>query len=260
MKTPHLHYEVLGNEGPYLLLVHGLLSSRAQWIPNVDALCEFCRPVIVELYGHGRSPSPADPKYYAPDSYVREFECIRENLGSDRWLVCGQSLGASLSLRYGLKHPDRIAAQAFTNSRSALSDESHDGFMDLLRRRLAADGRSFIDSLPLHPSQSKRLPTDIKSAMVRDAALVSVEGFANTMFYTVTQSYLGDLLRDTRIPTLMIVGRHDRRFAPILRDIAAQLIPDLQIRNFDGGHAVNIDAAEEFNGAIRDLVLQSEQP
>ena len=44
--------------GPFLLLVHGFLCSRAQWTPNLEALGAVCRPVVVELYGHGPLAEP----------------------------------------------------------------------------------------------------------------------------------------------------------------------------------------------------------
>ena len=110
------HYEVHGTAGPHLLLVHGLLSSREQWTPNLAALTQHYRPVIVELLGHGRSPSPEDPAAYRPEAIVADLERIRSALGVERWLVCGQSLGAALTLRYALRHPERVIAQVFTNS------------------------------------------------------------------------------------------------------------------------------------------------
>ena len=108
MEKSHLYYETHGTGGPYLLLVHGMLSSRAQWMANVAALSGFCRPVICELFGHGRSPSPPSPDAYWPDNYVSEFEMIRKDLDCKEWFICGQSLGASLTLRYSLAHPDCI--------------------------------------------------------------------------------------------------------------------------------------------------------
>ena len=110
-----------GQQGPYLLLVHGFLSSRAHWLLNLQALGTSFRPVVIELFGHARSPTPDDAAAYSPDAYVEEFEAIRELLGADRWFVCGQSLGAALTLRYSLDHPDRVTAQVFTNSNSALA-------------------------------------------------------------------------------------------------------------------------------------------
>ena len=71
------YYEVHQGNGPYLLMVHGILSSRAQWRPNLEALKEVCSPVILEPYGHGRSPSPGGAEYYRPAAYVEAFETIR---------------------------------------------------------------------------------------------------------------------------------------------------------------------------------------
>jgi len=255
MKDPMLYYEVHGARGPFLLLVHGLLSSRAQWIPNIKALTEFCRPVIIELLGHGRSPSPEDPEYYTPDHYAWEFERIREKLNIERWFVCGQSLGASLTLRYALYHPEHFIAQIFTNSRSALSEPSESRASTLLEQRIAREGRNIIDNFPLHPSRSGHLPADIKNALIEDVERIDITGFKNTLLYTLPQSSVRNLLNQTKIPTLMIVGRHDKAFSP-LSEMAIQLLPELYVHIFDGGHAVNIDAAQEFNKTVKDFILK----
>jgi 2-succinyl-6-hydroxy-2,4-cyclohexadiene-1-carboxylate synthase len=127
-----MHVDVLGDvygdgSRPHLLLVHGFLSSRAQWRPNLAALAEVSTPVTVELLGHGRSASPADPAQYAVAAYVRRFEALRRELGAERWFVCGQSFGAGLTIRYALEHPGRITGQVFTNSMSGLSPPARGG-------------------------------------------------------------------------------------------------------------------------------------
>jgi len=253
MQKPLIYYEAHGTHGPFILLVHGILSSRAQWIPNVQALAAFSRPVIVELFGHGRSPSPKNPECYTPDNYVREFERIRSKLGIEQWFVCGQSLGASLTLRYAVYSPERIIAQIFTNSRSALSDESRDEAMKMLAQRLQEEGRRMIDTLPLHPSRSRHLKPEIKKALIEDAKIIDLQGFSYTGLYTVTNCSVRKILLKNKIPTLLIVGQHDKQFAP-LREYAERTMPQLEVLALDGGHAVNIDAAEQFNQALRDFV------
>jgi len=251
---PQLYYEVHGDEGPHLLLVHGLLSSRSQWILNIDALADFCRPVVIELFGHGRSPSPPDPERFSPPNYIREFEGIREALGVERWFVCGQSLGASLTLAYALAHPERITAQVFTNSRSALTDESYEGMSEVLMDRLRKDGRRFISGFPVHPSKSKYMPAEMKATMTEDADLVDTAGFGYTLTVTVPRCSVRKRLADMKVPTLLITGLYDRRFAD-LRKVAEERIPRLTVKELRGGHAVNIDAADEFNAAVRDYIL-----
>ena len=65
-ETMQLYYDVHAGTGPYMLLVHGFLSSRTQWRLNLAALASVVRPVVVELWGHGRSPAPAEPAIQLP--------------------------------------------------------------------------------------------------------------------------------------------------------------------------------------------------
>ena len=62
-----LYWEVHEGNGPHVLLVHGFLSSRAQWRLNIESMSRYCTPVVVELWGHGRSPEPERPEDYLPD-------------------------------------------------------------------------------------------------------------------------------------------------------------------------------------------------
>ena len=253
MEEPLLYYEVHGTQGPYLLLVHGILSSRVQWMPNLEALTAFCRPVIVELLGHGRSPSPDDPECYNPNRYVLEFERIREKLDVDRWFVCGQSLGASLTLRYGLNHPKHIIAQVFTNSRSALSENPPEEVMKGVAKRLEEDGRKVLDEFPLHPSKNRHFKPEIKKALLDDVNLINVRGLSYTLQYMVTRCSVYKMIHENQIPTLLIVGKFDKQFAPLLA-FAEKTIPKLEVLVYDGGHAVNIDAAEHFNEAVQNFI------
>src|SRR5206468_12472787 len=159
-EAPRFHYDVHDGEGPHALLVHGVLSSRSQWLANLEALRAVCRPVVVELYGHGRSPSPEEPFAYSPAGYVEEFERLRRLLGVERWLLCGCSLGAGLTVRYALDHPGRVIAQVFTNSLSAFADdawrEQVSPSIEAAARALEEHGRSVLESLPMNPSRGRR--------------------------------------------------------------------------------------------------------
>ena len=238
-----------------MLMVHGLMSSRAQWIPNLKALTEFCRPVVIELFGHGRSPSPKNHEAYFPENYVQEFEIIRRGLGIANWFVCGQSLGASLTLRYSLVHPGRITAQIFTNSRSALSDVGENENREGLVRSMLAAGRGALDRFPINPSRNRFLDPQIKKALVNDIDLIDIEGFANNLLHLIPRCSVRNLLREITIPTLLVAGKFDKQFS-LLVSIAMKNIPALEFIELDGGHAVNIDAADQFNEALREFILR----
>jgi len=248
-----LYYEVHGQHGPFLLLVHGMLSSRAQWIPNLAALFAVCRPVVVELFGHGRSPTPHAPAFYVPSHYVAEFERIRLALGAERWLICGQSLGAALTLRYALDYPGHVIGQAFTNSNSALAEagwaERVRPAMEAQARRLEAEERRFLDEHPLNPARSRRLPAEVRAAFRTDCSLHTPRGIAHTGLYTVPDSSVRGRIAENTVPTLLVVGEREERFTAHRR-FAERMMPQLEVAALDAGHAVNLDDSSGFNSAV----------
>ena len=248
-----LHCDVHEGSGPYLLLVHGVLSGQAQWSSNLAALRRITRPVVIELWGHGRSPSPQDPALYQPAAYVDAFEDIRATLGVERWWVCGQSLGAALTLRYALKHPERCIAHVFTNSVSALGDS------DWVTRTRAASagladaieqgGQEVIERLPIHPVRATRIPPDARRALLADAARLDPRGVASTFRYTVPNSSMRERAAENRVPTLLVCGERETRFREH-REFAEHTVPHLEVVGVDAGHAVNLEAAAAFEAAV----------
>ncbi len=246
-------HEVHEGNGPPLLMVHGILSSRAQWMPNLDALRSVATPVVVELFGHGRSPAPDAAHCYRPEYYLRTFEAIREQIGTDRWHVLGYSLGAGLTMRYSLEHPDRVIAQMFTNSTSAFAEETTTRPMrqnaDTIIEQYRRDGKAAVDSIAVHPKNAKRLPADVKAALLEDCALLDPVAVAQTIVHTNGNSSVRSTIKDNAVPTLLICGDKERRFTPH-RAFAEKTMPNLKVRALATGHAVNAEAADEFNKAV----------
>lgn len=252
MDAPRLHTDVHPGHGPPLLLVHGMLASRAQWLPNLEALSAISRPVVVELFGHARSPSPAAAEDYTPAAYVAAFERIRGELGVERWALCGQSLGAALTLRYSLEHPERAIAQLFTNSNSALADRAWvtqtAEAMRGVASRVEQGGRAGLEQMPIHPTRARRLPSRVRDALIADAALHDPAGIGRGLAYTVSGSSLRERIAENRVPTLLVQGERETRFAEAA-EFARRKMPQLAVRTTPAGHAVNAETADAFNAA-----------
>ena len=251
-----LHWEDHGGDGPALLLVHGMLSSAAQWIYNVEPLKKICRPLTVDLLGHGQSPAPDDAACYKPEWYLDQFEAIRQAVGVEKWFVCGQSFGATLTLRYALELPHRVQGQIFTNSASALvrGDDAHKMIDGAAKQaRALALGKAKVEDVPIHPVHAKRLDPTARQRLIEEAALVNVDSLALTFSETLARGSQADRFHVTTVPTLLVVGTRETRFAPH-RDFAAQALDSLEIVEVDAGHAVNIDGAERFNAAVANFI------
>ncbi len=253
MTEIHLHYEVLDGNGPHIMMLHGMLSSKAQWDLNVEAIQKVARPVLVELLAHGRSAAPDGAEAYDPEYYVVMFEAIRKKLGLETWFLCGQSFGASLTLRYALRHPERIIAQVFTNSSSALAGEeylkTYRGTAEERARLMEQGGMEGIKKLPIFPGRARRLPIEARDALVRDAELLQPKGLAQTFRYSSPYLSVREEAANTAVPTLLVCGALEKRFKPNY-EFAVENIPNLKVVEADAGHAVNIEAADIFNEAI----------
>lgn len=253
------HWEVCDGDGPYLLLIHGFLSSRAQWRPNLAALGEVCRPVPMELYGHGRSPAPTASERYEAGGYAAAIDAIREELRADTWFVCGYSLGAAISIRYALAHPRRVRGHVFTNSASAFADQALAGAWRAGAResaeRIRAGGLAAVERIAVHPKRARRLPGPVRDALLADAARIDPLGIAAAIEHTMpTASVRSHLERNTR-PALLVCGRFEKRFAAH-RAFAEKTMPRLSVVEVDSGHAVNMQAADAFNRAVSEFIVE----
>lgn len=245
-----LYWEVHEGNGPPLLLVHGFLSSRAQWRLNLASMQEYSTPVVVELWGHGRSPRPNTPDAYTPPHYLAQFEAIREAIGAERWLLCGQSLGASLTLRYALTYPERVIAQAFTNSNSAFATEEQTRQRHIDAKAaieaIEREGLPGVEGLRVHPRHASRLPVEVHEELLADAALIEPMAIAESYRYLNPVSSVREEAQSLKVPTCMAYGHFEKRFAPLKR-YAEETIPNIDVVELDAGHPVNIQAADGFN-------------
>ena len=242
-----LNVEIHGSEEhPALMLLHGFMSSNLQWSPNQEALRKRFHLIEVELWGHGGSPAPRDPDRYSVASYLSEFEAIRKRVGIDSWFVCGQSFGAGIIIRYALAHPRSVRGLIITNSRSALNDVAAEGQP---HGTFAAWQALDLRALPYHPCQARRFPAALKAQM--EEAADRIDRFALWQATRTTAKNLSCRSRAAEIdvPTILVYGRWEKAFQAD-REFAAATIPALEVADLDGGHAVNIEAADGFNEAV----------
>ncbi len=247
-----LHYVRHEGAGPFALLVHGALGSRSYWADNVAALAQVCRPVVVELWGHGRSPSPTQISAYHPEAYVEQFERIREDLGAEQWVTIGQSMGAALTLRYGLTHPERVLAQVVTNSSSAFSEphvwrrtqsSTAEPFADQVEQR----GTGILADSWVNPGRSRRVSAETRAKLAEEFSEHQALGIANSLRYTNGGLPIGDRLAEVRAPTLLTLGVDEEAFAALVP--RARLIPALEVAEMAAAHAVNAQAPGPWNEA-----------
>lgn len=251
---PQMYYEILGEPGAAvpLLLLHGMFASRRIWDLNRAALAKRLPLILVDLPGHGASPPIAKDAEATPEALVAELERIRQELGAVRWCLCGQSFGAGVTLYYAMTHPERVAAQVFTISRTTFRDAYGAAETEMRAQRIARireGGRDAMGQEVFHPRHAKRFPEVIKAVLAREADAIDIETYLRLIGLTSPALSFYGRRAGPAVATLLINGRHEKAFQECRNELA-EAWPQMEIVDIDGGHAVNIENPDGFDAAL----------
>ncbi len=140
-----LHYETAG-EGPPLLLVPGMLSDNASWLPLVAHLEGHVSLVMPDPRGAGRTRPKAAP--ITLEALAQDMLEVMAHLGHARFAVAGHSLGGLVALAMAGAAPDRITRLAALATTPRPSARLPALFRTLLAIRRAPEGeRLWVEAL-----------------------------------------------------------------------------------------------------------------
>jgi pimeloyl-ACP methyl ester carboxylesterase len=104
-----LSYEEYGAGDRLLVWLHGLLLDANL---NRDLARSLAargnRVVLLDLLGHGQSDKPRHAAQHRMDLYARQVVALLDELGAERAVVGGVSLGADVSLQVAVLAPERV--------------------------------------------------------------------------------------------------------------------------------------------------------
>lgn len=140
--SPGLQGEVEG-EGPPIVLCHGLTATRRTVLHGSRALARAGHAVVTyDARGHGESePAPAGEGYGYPQLVGDLERVVAAQVGDERFVLGGHSMGAHTAAAYALRHPERLAGLVLIGPTytGEIGPDSL-GYWDGFANALAADG------------------------------------------------------------------------------------------------------------------------
>ncbi|MGD0380548.1 MAG: alpha/beta hydrolase [Acidimicrobiales bacterium] len=104
-----LQYERHGEGSRVLVFLHGLLlDNQLSRRLAADLADRGFQVVLLDLPGHGGSDKPRHASAHRMDSYARYVVALLDELGIDKAVVGGVSLGANVSLQVAVQAPERV--------------------------------------------------------------------------------------------------------------------------------------------------------
>ena len=242
-----LAHTVRGGNGPPVLLLHGLGSCAADWLPQVSVLEPRYRVIAMDLPGHGASPLPRGR--LTIESIAETVATLTEVITPEPAHVVGLSLGACVALRLALQTPARVRSLTLVNPFARVRPDGP-GALVRMAHRLLLLGTAPMPSLAAHVA--RRLFPWPEQRSLYEAAVVSLgatsrRGYAAAMGALARFDARGQLAA-IRCPTLVVAGDRDGvvPLAPKLRLSAS--IPGARVVVVPAsGHATPYDQPETFN-------------
>lgn len=216
-----VRFQLVGETGPPLLLLHGIGRSLDDWTLIVPVLAAHHRVFAVDLLGSGESDAPPlDYSFELLATFARDF---LDAVGVARAILVGHSLGGGVALELALRWPERAAGLVLIAS-AGFGGEVSPGLRLLalpwLGERLTAPGRAGVQ-------QTLRLlvhePEVLAPAWLAHEYRRGERPEAQAAFLRVVRALLGPRgtadawvhhiparLRGLTIPALVIWGTRDK--------------------------------------------------
>lgn len=169
---PPLKTTTLGR-GSTVVLVHGLGGNRTDWLPTTKRLLANHRVVMVDLPGHGDSPTLPDP--FSLAAAAAQLDAVLAQQNPDSTVVVGHQFGGIVALLAASAHPERLRGLILIDTplKSPVPipdqdkryfvdfmDRSYDTFLAMMFKPL---GRDTTQGKQIHAGASAVQPNTIKS-------------------------------------------------------------------------------------------------
>src|SRR5687768_1976382 len=106
-EDPQLYVREVGHGSRTVVMLHGGWGAEhSGLVTAVRGLEDGRRFVLYDQRGSLRSPAPDESISF--DRHVEDLELLRRELGLDRMVLVGHSMGAVLASAYATKYPTRI--------------------------------------------------------------------------------------------------------------------------------------------------------
>jgi pimeloyl-ACP methyl ester carboxylesterase len=243
---------------PPLLLLHAIgCTAMLSWFSAVPSLAEQHRVVLFDQRWHGRGPRSG--RIFRLNDLADDVIAVADELGIDRFVPVGYSMGGIVAQLTWQRHRDRVAGLVLAaTARNFRGTGRESTFFRLLPPLLIPLAVSGSPHLPARAVQSGLLG-DFAGGTVADkeftqwamnelrltsrratfSALSAMGGFSSA-------GWIGDV----DVPTSVVITAKDHCIPTRRQHKLAASIKDAEVFEIDGGHASCVTHHEEFATAV----------
>ncbi|MFA5155912.1 MAG: alpha/beta hydrolase [Candidatus Omnitrophota bacterium] len=246
-------YSVYGKGEPTLVFVHGWCGSRAVWHKQIPYFAKKYRVVALDLAGHGASGRQR--KVYTQEAFGEDVAAVVNAIKADKVILIGHSMSGTVILEanrllkgkvYGL-----IAIDTLENfEHTVATPEEKIMYIDPLKKDFVKGVDGFIRGMFTKDADPKLIKQVIANVSRADPkiAISTIECYLSTPVIP--------LLSDVNVPLWCL----NADLWPSYPEINSKYLKSYHLRIMPGvGHFLMVEAPDEFNQQLEDIIGQIEK-
>lgn len=258
-----LNYKRYSDEGPPLLVLHGLFGSLANLGWHSKQLAEDYAVIGIDLRNHGDSPHAGEMDYPVMAGDVKE---LMDALAIKPAAIIGHSMGGKVAMQLALSHPGYVERLMVVDIAPVTYSAMNDGHRQILGAMKALD----LASLSNRADAEARLSEAIEDDATRKFILTNLTRSDDGAYHwrlnlgAIERHY--ERLREKpeaeglyEGPTLFVRGDlspyvHKKHEPEILA-----LFPQARVKSvMETGHWVHAEKPQVFQKIVRDFLAKEE--
>jgi pimeloyl-ACP methyl ester carboxylesterase len=241
-----LFYEEAGTGDPPIVFVHGWTCDHSQFGPQMEHFSARHRTVAVDMRGHGQSDAVGP---YDIPGYSEDVAWLCAELGLDRPVVAGHSMGGMIAVELASRSPDLVRAVVALDSPFLAGGELRSTVGPLLEALGGPDhlaARKEMAVVSIGPYAPPDLRDRIVATHCAPSRQVAHEAFASVVGWDGAKA-----LAQVRIPVLCITAGMGGRGGHTDPSHLAAECPQLLVGAVVGaGHFIQLEVPDQVNAMI----------
>jgi pimeloyl-ACP methyl ester carboxylesterase len=262
----NLFWEMSGDKGPPLILVHGSWGDHHNWDAVVPELAKEFRVTFYDRRGHSLSERPGGQGKVNDD--VNDLAELIRHLDIDPVNIVGNSFGAVITLKLAATSPELfktmsiheppmfplLDGEATTAKPLQIVGERINAVINLLKeKRNEKAAELFVETIASGPGSWKNLPPQLQATFVFNAP-TWLDEMQDDDSLRIDLTKLKNFSR----PVFISQGEFSPPFFPAVIGKILTSLPHAERKTFGGaGHIPHITHPKEYVEVLMDFILRN---
>lgn len=219
-----------GEGYPPVVLLHGYLESLDVWEDFQTALSHYIRTISIDLPGHGISE--VKDEVHSMEFMADTVHAALETLGVRKAVIVGHSMGGYVALEYLRKYPESTSGIVLFHSGPNADSEQKKADREREVNLILGGKKELIarmfPQVGFAPQNRQRLAEKIEE-LSDQITLTEDEGIVAALRGMAERRDSNEVLRESKVPQLVIFGRHDEYISPEMAETAVKEHPQAHV-------------------------------